>query len=129
MLDYADFYRIADYANVHWKGGFAPIEIAENAYNYLCEFQSSKEKGEPNDTIKYLLTNLDEDIANGEDLEDVRYWTTEIRKELELNQIEPQPTTYKNGKLYVKDGMARLSECLPKDDQVTIEIVQSDCEM
>ena len=129
MLDYADFYRIADYANVHWKGGFAPIEIAENAYNYLCEFQSSKEKGEPNDTIKYLLTNLDEDIANGEDLEDVRYWTTEIRKVLELNQIEPQPTTYKNGKLYVKDGMARLSECLPKDDQVTIEIVQSDCEM
>ena len=129
MMDYKDFYRIADYANVHWKGGFAPIEIAENAYNYLCEFQSSKEKGEANDTIKYLLTNLDEDIANGEDLEDVRYWTTEIRKELELNQIEPQPTTYKNGKLYVKDGMARLSECLPKDDQVTIEIVQSDCEM
>lgn len=129
MLDFRDFYCIADYANVHWKGGFAPIEIAENAYNYLCEFQSSKEKGEPNDTIKYLLTNLDEDIANGEDLEDVRYWTSEIRKELELNQIEPQPTTYKNGKLYVKDGMARLSECLPKDDQVTIEIVQSDCEM
>lgn len=46
MLDYADFYRIADYANMRWKGGFAPIEIAENAYNYLCEFQSSKEKTE-----------------------------------------------------------------------------------
>lgn len=86
MMDYREFYRIADYANAHWKGGFAPIEIAENAYSYLCEFQSSKEKGEPNDTIKYLLTNLDEDIANGEELEDVRYWTTEIRKELGLNQ-------------------------------------------
>lgn len=86
MIDYKDFYRIADYANAHWKGGFAPIEIAENAYNYLCEFQSSKEKGEPNDTIKYLLTNLDEDIANGEELEDVRYWTSEIRKELGLNE-------------------------------------------
>lgn len=35
MLDYKDFYCIADYANAHWKGGFAPIEIAENAYNYL----------------------------------------------------------------------------------------------
>ena len=36
-----------------------------------------------------------------------------------------------DGKLYVKDGMARLSESLPKDDQVTIEMVhvQSDCEM
>ena len=86
MMDYREFYRIADYANVHWKGGFAPIEIAENAYNYLCEFQSSKEKGEPNDTIKYLLTNLDADIENGEELEDVRYWTSEIRKELGLNE-------------------------------------------
>ena len=79
-------YCIADYANAHWKGGFAPIEIAENAYNYLCEFQSSKEKGKANDTINYLLTNLDADIENGEDLEDVRYWTSEIRKELGLNQ-------------------------------------------
>lgn len=86
MLDYRDFYCIADYANVHWKGGFAPIEIAENAYNYLCEFQASKEKGEANDTIKCLLTNLDVDIENGEDLEDVRYWTSEIRKELGLNE-------------------------------------------
>lgn len=82
MLDYREFYLISDYANVHWKGGYSAIEIAENAYNYLCEFQSSKEKGELNDTIKYLLTNLDADIANGEDLEDVRYWTSEIRKEL-----------------------------------------------
>ena len=86
MLDYKDFYCIADYANVHWKGGFSPIEIAENAYNYLCEFHASKAKGEANDTIKTLLTNLDADIENGEELEDVRYWTTEIRKELGLNE-------------------------------------------
>ena len=86
MLDFRDFYCIADYANMNWKGGYSAIEIAENAYNYLCEFQSSKEKGEPNDTIKYLLTNLDEDIANGEELEYVKYWTSEIRKELDLNQ-------------------------------------------
>lgn len=86
MLNFRDFYCIADYANVHWKGGYSAISIAENAYNYLCEFQSSKEKGEPNDTIKYLLTNLDADIENGEELEDVKYWTSEIRKELGLNE-------------------------------------------
>lgn len=80
MLDYRDFYRIADYANKQWKGGFAPIDIAENAYAYLCEFQASEAKGEPNNTIKTLLTNLDEDIANGEEHEDVKYWTSEIRK-------------------------------------------------
>ena len=129
MLDFRDFYCIADYANMNWKGGYSAIEIAENAYNYLRDFEWSKENGKVANSIKVLLANLDEDIANGEQLEDVRYWTTEIRKELELNQIEPQPTTYKNGKLYVKDGMARLSESLPKDDQVTIEMVQSDCEM
>lgn len=86
MLDYREFYRIADYANMNWKGGFAPIEIAENAYNYLCDFEWSKENGRVANSIKTLLSNLDEDIANGEELEDVRYWTTEIRKELGLNE-------------------------------------------
>lgn len=47
---------------------------------------SQVKKGRANDTIKYLLTNLDEDIANGEELEDVKYWTSEIRKELGLNE-------------------------------------------
>lgn len=86
MLDFREFYRIADYANMNWKGGFAPIEIAENAYNYLCDFEWSKENGRVANSIKTLLSNLDEDIANGEELEDVRYWTSEIRKELGLNE-------------------------------------------
>ena len=86
MLDFREFYRIADYANMNWKGGFAPIEIAENAYNYLCDFEWSKENGKVANSIMTLLTNLDEDIANGEELEDVRYWTSEIRKELGLNE-------------------------------------------
>lgn len=86
MLDYKDFYCIADYANMNWKGGFSPIEIAENAYNYLCDFEWSKENGKVANSITTLLTNLDEDIANGEELEDVKYWTSEIRKELGLNE-------------------------------------------
>ena len=86
MLDFRDFYCIADYANMNWKGGFAPIEIAENAYNYLRDFEWSKENGKVANSIKVLLANLDEDIANGEELEDVRYWTSEIRKELGLNE-------------------------------------------
>lgn len=86
MLDYREFYRIADYANMNWKGGFAPIEIAENAYNYLCDFEWSKENGRVANSIKVLFANLDEDIENGEELEDVKYWTSEIRKELGLNQ-------------------------------------------
>ena len=86
MLDYKEFYRISDYANAHWKGGYSAIEIAENAYNYLRDFEWSKENGKVANSIKVLLTNLDEDIANGEELEYVKYWTSEIRKELGLNQ-------------------------------------------
>lgn len=86
MMDYREFYLISDYANVHWKGGYSAIEIAENAYNYLRDFEWSKENGKVANSIKVLLANLDEDIANGEELEDVRYWTTEIRKELGLNE-------------------------------------------
>ena len=86
MLDFRDFYCIADYANMNWKGGYSAIEIAENAYNYLRDFEWSKENGKVANSIKVLLTNLDEDIANGEELEYVKYWTSEIRKELDLNQ-------------------------------------------
>ncbi|HAU87295.1 MAG TPA: hypothetical protein DCW90_17960 [Lachnospiraceae bacterium] len=86
MLEYRDFYDMADYANVVWKGGYTPSEIAENAYNYLRDFERSKANGKLADSIKTLLTNLDADIENGEELEDVKYWTSEIRRELGLNQ-------------------------------------------
>ena len=84
--EYSDFYDIAIYANEHWNGSFTTKEIAENAYNYLRDFEWSKENGKFANSIKVLLTNLDEDIANGEELEYVKYWTSEIRKELDLNQ-------------------------------------------
>ena len=86
MLEYSDFYDIAIYANEHWNGSFTTKEIAENAYNYTCDFEWSKENGKVANSIKFLLTNLDEDIANGEELEYVKYWTSEIGKELDLNQ-------------------------------------------
>lgn len=86
MLEYRDFYGIADYANIVWKGGYSPIEIAENAYNYLRDFEWSKINEKVANSINTLLTNLDADIENGEQLEDVKYWTSEIRKELGLNQ-------------------------------------------
>lgn len=45
-----------------------------------------KENGKVANSIKVLLANLDADIENGEELEDVKYWTSEIRKELGLSQ-------------------------------------------
>lgn len=60
-MEYADFYDIAEYGNEAWKGSFTPKEVAENAYNYLCEFEFSKEEKIPTHTIKELARLLAED--------------------------------------------------------------------
>ena len=41
MLEYTDFYDIAEYGNEHWKGSFTPREIACNAYEYKAEYDYS----------------------------------------------------------------------------------------
>lgn len=82
MLEYSDFYDIAIYANEHWNGSFTPKEIAENAYNYTCDFEWSKENGKFANSIRNLLGNLEEDLLSEDDA-DVEYWTNEIRKELQ----------------------------------------------
>mgnify|MGYP007038470969 FL=1 len=82
MLEYSDFYDIAKYANEHWNGSFTPKEIAENAYNYTCDFEWSKENGKFANSIRNLLGNLEEDLLSEDDA-DVEYWTNEIRKELQ----------------------------------------------
>lgn len=85
MLEYSDFYDIAIYANEHWNGSFTTKEIAENAYNYTCDFEWSKENGKFANSIRNLLGNLEEDLLREDDAY-VEYWTNEIRKELGLNQ-------------------------------------------
>lgn len=81
MLEYSDFYDIAIYANEHWNGSFTPKEIAENAYNYICDFEWSKQNGKLAKSIHDLLRNFDDNMLNDDDL-DVEYWSSEIRKEL-----------------------------------------------
>ena len=62
MLEYADFYNIAEYGNENWKGSFTPREIANNAYDYLCEYQASKIKGKPTRTMIELCKLICEDM-------------------------------------------------------------------
>ena len=78
-MTYSDFYNIAEYGNENWKGCFSPKEIAENAYDYLCEFNTSKQNGEPTETIKELAKLLAED--GGEECHD---WLYEMTKSLGL---------------------------------------------
>lgn len=60
-MEYGDFYDIAEYGNANWKGNFTQKEIACNAYDYLVEFEKSKNDEKPTHTIKELCKLLAED--------------------------------------------------------------------
>ncbi len=83
MLSYSDFYDIAEYGNENWKGSFTPREIASNAYDYLCEYQASKENNEPTEIIKTLCSLLAEDGSD-----ECKIWLREIVEELNLIDMD-----------------------------------------
>ena len=60
-MGYEDFYDIADYGNVNWKGSFSPKEVATNAYLYFADYCYSKENDTIAETIKNLAKLLAED--------------------------------------------------------------------
>ena len=66
MLEYADFYNIAEYGNENWKGSFTPREIACNAYDYLCEYRYGVAKGKPTNTMIELCKLICEDMDYAE---------------------------------------------------------------
>lgn len=83
MMYFEDFYEIASYGNEAWKGCFTPKEVACNAYNYLCEFKSSKANGEPTHTTKALMKLLAEDGS-----EEAREWLYQMTTELNLTNVD-----------------------------------------
>lgn len=68
-LDFSDFYDISLYGNNNWKGSFTQKEIANNAYDYLCEYKESIKNKQMTRTIQELLKLLKED--NNDETE---YW-------------------------------------------------------
>ena len=80
-MDYGFFYDIANYGNENWKGNFSHKEIAQNAYDYLYEYEESKANGKVTHTISELLTLLDEDNN-----EQAKEFANRIRESLGLNQ-------------------------------------------
>ena len=69
MLDYADFYNIAEYGNENWKGNFSPREIANNAYDYNVEYDYSINQGKPTHTMIELCKLICEDM--GKEIENI----------------------------------------------------------
>ena len=76
-MEYGNFYDIAEYGNQNWKGFFSPKEIACNAYDYLCEFNASKEQAKPTHTIQELCKLLKEDGS-----EECLEWALQIEEEI-----------------------------------------------
>jgi len=83
MLEYNDFYNIAEYGNVSWKGSFSAREIAENAYIYYSDFQWSKKNEKVSHVIQELAKLLAEDGS-----EECKDWLYEMAKELDLLDMD-----------------------------------------
>lgn len=83
MLEYEDFYDIAEYGNANWDGSYTQKEIACNAYNYLIEFEAFKVKDSP--IIQKLCKLLAEDGS-----EECKDWLYRMADELGLIDIDYQ---------------------------------------
>lgn len=83
-MKFRDFYEIACYGNENWnQGNFTTKEVAEYAYDYLSDFQYSKENGVIAHNIKELYKLLIQDgTENGKD------WAYQIAMELDLVDID-----------------------------------------
>lgn len=82
-MTYGDFYNIAEYQNETQRAKFTPKEVAENAYEYLCEFEESMIHARVTHAIQELLQLLDEDGS-----EIALEYANMIRYELKLNTVE-----------------------------------------
>ena len=76
-MKYADFYNIATYGNVAWKGSYSQSEVANNAANYYDDFKWSKANRKLSFIIRELLQLLEEDGT-----ERCLKWAWKIRKEI-----------------------------------------------
>ena len=78
-MEFRDFYKIARYGNIAWKGSFSESETAENAHIYTSDLKWSKENDEIATSIKELYKLL---ITDGS--EECLDWAFEIAMELGL---------------------------------------------
>ena len=83
MLEYIDFYDIAEYLNNVNRNVFSAREVAENAYIYMCDFKWSKEQNKIAHTIYELLDLLKEDES-----EECKYWVEQIIDEINFEEEE-----------------------------------------
>ena len=82
-MNFRDFYQIASYGNEMWKGSFTAEEIAQNAYDYITDFQWSKE----NKIVAYNIQELSKLLAE-DGSEECKDWLYEMATELGLLDMD-----------------------------------------
>ena len=91
-LEFEDFYDIAEYGNKNWKGSFTPKEVAQNAYDYMLEYEDSCSRGKATSTIEDLYQLL---VDDGSDA--VEYWIDELKPLIgvaESKQLKEKKAVY-----------------------------------
>lgn len=87
MMEYSDFYDIAEYGNEHWNGNYTAKEIACNAYDYMRDFEWSKNAYVTDKiivgSIFDIMFSLMLDEINGS--EEAKYWLKQIADEIGVN--------------------------------------------
>lgn len=76
-MGYGFFYDIAEYGNENWKGNFTAKEVAQNAYDYLLDFEYSCEKKKLKYSTKELCRLLEDDGS-----EECTEWLNMILREI-----------------------------------------------
>ena len=73
MLDYSFFYDLSSYLNKHWNGSFTEKEVAQNAYDYLSDYEISKKENRIDENLQILINGLKEDIKNNPGSESLEF--------------------------------------------------------
>lgn len=64
-MNYGFWWDVAHYGNEAWRGKFSEKEVAENAYEYLCEWKTTLDSDKVTASLDVLMHLLYEDYCNG----------------------------------------------------------------
>ena len=87
MMEYSDFYDIAEYGNEHWNGNYTAKEIACNAYDYMRDFEWSKNAYVTDDEIAGTIRELMKLLAQ-DGSEEAKHYLYQIADELGLIDMD-----------------------------------------
>lgn len=83
MMEYSNFYDIAEYMNGINRNVFSAREVAETAYTYCSDFEWSKENEEVAHNIQELAKLLAEDGSD-----ECKGWLYDMARELDLLDMD-----------------------------------------